>query len=76
MEDYREQIRMNANQIRTMNDDEVLIVSGNQDPIKDTEQGVLPSGMEEAGYRQREIPCGESGGGDREESGVGGVVER
>lgn len=34
MENYREQNLMNANEIRTMNSDEVLIVSGNQDPIK------------------------------------------
>jgi type IV secretory pathway TraG/TraD family ATPase VirD4 len=34
MENYREQNLMNSNEIRTMKDDEVLIVSGNQDPIK------------------------------------------
>jgi type IV secretory pathway TraG/TraD family ATPase VirD4 len=33
MEQYREQNLMNANEIRTMKDGEVLIVSGNQDPI-------------------------------------------
>lgn len=34
MGNYREQNLMNANDIRTMNSDEVLIVSGCQDPIK------------------------------------------
>jgi type IV secretory pathway TraG/TraD family ATPase VirD4 len=34
MENYREQNLLNSNEIRTMKDDEVLIVSGNQDPIK------------------------------------------
>ena len=33
MENYREQNLLNANEIRTMGSDEVLIVSGNQDPI-------------------------------------------
>lgn len=33
MENYREQNLMNANEIRTMKDDEVLIVSGNKDAI-------------------------------------------
>jgi len=33
MEHYREQYLLNANEIRTMKDEEVLIVSGNQDPI-------------------------------------------
>jgi type IV secretion system protein VirD4 len=32
-EQYREQNLMNANEIRTMKDEQVLIVSGNQDPI-------------------------------------------
>jgi type IV secretion system protein VirD4 len=34
IEQYREQNLMNANEIRTMQDEEVLIVSGNKDPIK------------------------------------------
>jgi type IV secretory pathway TraG/TraD family ATPase VirD4 len=34
MENYREQSFMNSNEIHTMKDDEVLIVSDNQDPIK------------------------------------------
>jgi type IV secretory pathway TraG/TraD family ATPase VirD4 len=34
MENYREQNLLNANEIRTMRNEEVLIVSGNQDPIK------------------------------------------
>jgi type IV secretion system protein VirD4 len=34
IEQYREQNLMNANEIRTMRDDEVLIVSGNKDAIK------------------------------------------
>jgi type IV secretory pathway TraG/TraD family ATPase VirD4 len=33
MENYREQNLMNANEIRTMKSEEVLIVSGNQNPI-------------------------------------------
>lgn len=33
MEHYREQNLLNTNEIRTMKDEEVLIVSGNQDPI-------------------------------------------
>lgn len=33
MEHYREQNLLNANEIRTMKSEEVLIVSGNQDPI-------------------------------------------
>ena len=33
MEHYREQNLLNANEIRTMKSDEVLIVSGNQNPI-------------------------------------------
>ena len=33
MEHYREQNLMNTNEIRTMKSEEVLIVSGNQDPI-------------------------------------------
>jgi type IV secretion system protein VirD4 len=34
IEQYREQNLMNANEIRTMRDDEVLILSGNKDAIK------------------------------------------
>lgn len=34
MEHYSERNLLNANEVRTMKDDEVLIVSGNQDPIK------------------------------------------
>ena len=34
MENYREQYLLHANEIRTMKSEEVLIVSGNQDPIK------------------------------------------
>ena len=34
MEHYSERNLLNSNEIRTMKDDEVLIVSGNQDPIK------------------------------------------
>jgi hypothetical protein len=33
MESYREQNLLNTNEIRTMKTEEVLIVSGNQDPI-------------------------------------------
>jgi type IV secretory pathway TraG/TraD family ATPase VirD4 len=33
MEQYREQNLMNANEIRTMRSEDVLIVSGNQDPV-------------------------------------------
>jgi type IV secretion system protein VirD4 len=33
MEHYREQNLLNANEIRTMKDEQILIVSGNQDPI-------------------------------------------
>jgi type IV secretory pathway TraG/TraD family ATPase VirD4 len=33
MENYREQNLLNANEIRTMQSDEVLIVSGNAQPV-------------------------------------------
>lgn len=44
MENYREQNLLNANEIRTMGNNEVLIVSGNQDPIKIRSRGYFEVG--------------------------------
>lgn len=66
MENYREQNLMNANEIRTMRTEEILIVSGNQNPILIASKGYFQTWrMKRATDPKRYPPAERENGGKR-----------
>jgi type IV secretory pathway TraG/TraD family ATPase VirD4 len=56
VEDYREQNLLNANEIRTMKHHEILIVSGNQNPVLIPSKGFFEVGWMKRATRKPPVP--------------------